>query len=93
LKKWEHSEAVHQLFIDFKKAYDLFRREDWYNILIEFGIPMEPERLIKTCLNETYSRVLVGKHLSDMFYINNGLKQGDALSITIAFQLCFRVCH
>jgi hypothetical protein len=25
-KKWENSEAVHQLFIDFKKAYDSVRR-------------------------------------------------------------------
>jgi hypothetical protein len=25
-KKWEYNEAVHQLFIDFKKTYDLFRR-------------------------------------------------------------------
>jgi hypothetical protein len=32
------------------------------------------------CLNETYSRVWVGKHLSDTFPIKNGLKQGDALS-------------
>ena len=32
------------------------------------------------CLNETYSRVRVGKHLSDMFSIRNGLKQGDGLS-------------
>jgi len=32
------------------------------------------------CLNETYSRVWVGKHLSDIFPINNGLKQGDALT-------------
>ena len=31
------------------------------------------------CLNETYSGVWVGKHLSDMFPIRNGLKQGDAL--------------
>jgi hypothetical protein len=31
-------------------------------------------------LNETYSRVRVGKYLSDRFPINNGLKQGDALS-------------
>ena len=31
-------------------------------------------------LNETYSRVRVGKHLSDTFPIKNGLKQGDALS-------------
>jgi len=32
------------------------------------------------CLNETYDRVRVDKHLSDMFLIGNGLKQGDALS-------------
>jgi hypothetical protein len=31
------------------------------------------------CLNENYSRVRVGKHLSDTFRIKNGLKQGDAL--------------
>jgi hypothetical protein len=32
------------------------------------------------CLNETYSRVRVGKRLSDTFPIKNGFKQGDALS-------------
>ena len=26
-KKWEYNETVHQLLIDFKKAYDLVRRE------------------------------------------------------------------
>jgi len=30
--------------------------------------------------NETYSRVWVGKHLSNTFPIRNGLKQGDALT-------------
>jgi hypothetical protein len=25
--KWEHSEAVHLVFIDYKKAYDSFRSE------------------------------------------------------------------
>ena len=81
-KKWEHNEAVHQLFIDFKKAYDSVRREALHNILIEFGIPKKLVRLIlvKTCLTETYSRVRVGKNLSEMFPIRNGLKQGDALS-------------
>jgi hypothetical protein len=38
--KWEYNEAVHQLFIDFKKAYDSVRREVLYNILIEFGVPI-----------------------------------------------------
>jgi hypothetical protein len=40
-KKWEYNEAVDQLFLDFKKAYDSVRREILYNILIEFGIPMK----------------------------------------------------
>jgi len=31
-------------------------------------------------LNETFSRVRVGKHLSDMFPIKNVFKNGDALS-------------
>jgi hypothetical protein len=31
-------------------------------------------------LNEIYSKVRIGKHLSDSFPIQDGLKQGDALS-------------
>jgi hypothetical protein len=79
-KKWESNEAVHQLFIDFKKAYDSVRRALLHNVLIEFGIPMKLVRLIKMCLSEAYSTVSVGKHLSNIFPIKNGLKQGDALS-------------
>jgi hypothetical protein len=41
---------------------------------------MMPVRPIKMCLNETYSKVCIGKHLSDNFPIQNGLKQGGALS-------------
>jgi hypothetical protein len=74
---------VHQLFIDLKKVYDSVRREVLYNILIEFGIPMELVRLIKMCLSETCSSVRVGKHLSDTFPIKNGLKKGDALSLLL----------
>jgi len=79
-EKGEYNEAVHQPLIDFKKAYDSVRREVLYNILIEFDIPMELVRLIKMCLTESYSRVQVGKKLSDEFPIRSGLKQGDALS-------------
>ena len=31
-------------------------------------------------MSEIYSRVRIGKNLSDLFPIRNGLKQGDALS-------------
>jgi hypothetical protein len=40
---------------------------------------MKLVQLIKMCLNETYNKVRIGKHLSDNFPIQNGLKQ-DALS-------------
>ena len=48
--------------------------------LTEVEIPRKLIRIIKMCLTETYSRVRVGKNLSGMFPVRNGLKQGDALS-------------
>jgi hypothetical protein len=72
--------TVHKLFIDFKETYDLVRREVLYNILIEFVIPRKLVRLIKRYLNETYSKIRIGKHLSGAFPIQNGLKYGCASS-------------
>jgi hypothetical protein len=69
--------------IDSNEAYDSFSREVLYKILIEFGIPMKLVTLIKICLTETYSRVLLDKNLSDVFPIRNGLKQGDGLSLLL----------
>jgi hypothetical protein len=34
---------------------------------------------IEMCLNKIYSKVCIGKYLSDSFLIQNGLKQGYAL--------------
>jgi hypothetical protein len=65
---------VHQLFIDFKKAYD---EGVLYNILIEFSIPVKLVRLIKPCLNETYS---VGKRFSGMLSVRDGLNKRRCLS-------------
>jgi hypothetical protein len=47
VRKMDYKEAVHNLFIDFKKAYDSVRREVLYNILIEFDITMLLVKLIK----------------------------------------------
>jgi hypothetical protein len=41
---------------------------------------MKLVRLIKICVNESCIKVRVGTNLSDKFHIQNGLKQGDALS-------------
>jgi hypothetical protein len=79
-KKGAYNGTVHQLFIDFKKAYDSEGREALYSIPTDFGILRKLAGLIKMCLNETHSRVRIGKDLSDNLLIQNGLKQGDALS-------------
>jgi hypothetical protein len=71
---------VHQLFIGFKKAYDSIKKEVLYSILLEFGVLKKLVRLIKMCLNETYSKVCIGKPFSDKFPVQNGLKQGESLS-------------
>jgi hypothetical protein len=66
-EKWEYNETVHQLFVDFKKAHDSVRREVLYNSLIGSGIPTKPVSLSEMCLNETYSKILADKHLSDTY--------------------------
>jgi hypothetical protein len=71
-KEWECNGTIHQLFIDIKKAS--VRREVLYNILIAFGIPMKPVRLIKICVKKTYSKAHTVQIFSDVFCIWNGLK-------------------
>jgi len=41
---------------------------------------MNLELQLEMCLNETYSKLRVGKNLFDMFAVRNGLKQEDTIS-------------
>jgi hypothetical protein len=44
------------------------------------------------CLNETYSKICIGKYLYGTFPIRNGLKQGDALlSLLLNFALEYAI--
>ena len=45
----------------------------------QLGIPRKLVGLLKMSRTETYSRVRVGKNVSDSFPIGNVVKQGDAL--------------
>jgi len=47
-----------------------------HQLFIDFRKPL-------MCLNEICIKVHTGKHLSDAFPIQNGLKQGDALSLLL----------
>jgi hypothetical protein len=52
-EKCGYNETVHQLLIDFCRAYDSLSREVLYNSLNEFGILVKLVTLIAMCLNET----------------------------------------
>jgi hypothetical protein len=73
------SMTVYHIFIEFEKTYDSSK---WRSITIpnEFGIPMKLVRLIKSSFNKTYSKIHIGKNLSDAFPVQNDVEQGDALS-------------
>jgi hypothetical protein len=46
---------IHQIFVDFQKAYDNIRRDKLYAIMAHFGIPNKPIRLTKATMeNSTY---------------------------------------
>jgi hypothetical protein len=51
-----------------------------YSIFRAFEVTIKLFRLFKMCLNEKHSKVRIGNHLRHNFAIQNGLKQGDALS-------------
>jgi hypothetical protein len=88
-----HSIYLH-IHNDFRKAYHSLRREVLYNILIEFGIPRKLVGLIEMCLNETCSTVRIGKNMFYKFHIENGLKQGDALSpLFFKFAVEYAICR
>jgi hypothetical protein len=61
-------------------AYDSFKREVLFNILIKFRKPMKLIWLIKFCVDETYSKVYIGKHFSSKWSYTK------RYFITIAFQ-------
>jgi hypothetical protein len=56
-----------------------------YSVLIEFGTSMKLVRFIEMSLNENYSKVCIGKNLSDAFPIQNGLKEDDLSPLLFNF--------
>jgi hypothetical protein len=83
VRYWRRNGSTVVLYISYlntsRKPNDLVGQEVLYNIFIEFAILLKLIGLIKVCLNETFSTVLVDKLLSDAFHIQNGLKQGNTL--------------
>lgn len=83
----EYNIPIHQLFIDFKQAYDSINRQKLYETMEYFEIPKKLIRLVKMTLKETKCKVILQSETSRNFLVNKGLRQGDSLS-TLLFNLC-----
>lgn len=85
-KCYEYRVDVHQLYIDFKQAYDSVRRKDLYSAMKELGIPHKLIRLVQMTLRQTDCKVKIEGEISKGFEVNQGLRQGDVLS-TLLFNI------
>jgi sorting nexin-29 len=72
-KFWEYNIDLHQLFIDFRQAYDSINRRKMYEIQ-EQGIPQKLIGLIRMTMTGTNSQVQLQGGKTDDFEIHRGLK-------------------
>jgi len=72
--EWEYNRPVRQLFMEFEKTYDSFRRKVLYSILDEFSKPVKLVRIIEMRSNEICSKARIIKTLPDTIPIQNGMK-------------------
>lgn len=85
-KCYEYNITLHQLFIDFKQAYDSVRRPQLYTAMLELGIPKKLVGLVEMTLRKTKAKVKVQGMLSECLEVKRGLRQGDVLS-TLLFNV------
>lgn len=85
-KCYEYNVDVHQLFVDFKQAYDSVKRKKLYQTLMEMEFPSKLIRLVQMTLTNTKCQVKIEGKLSKEFEVNQGLRQGDVLS-TLLFNI------
>jgi hypothetical protein len=75
-KTYEFNVDIHQLFIDYKQAYESINRQQMYKIMNEYGIPEKLINLVKMTLRRTLNKVQISGKLSDSFETICGLRQG-----------------
>jgi hypothetical protein len=63
-KTYEFNVDIHQLFIDYKQAYDSINRQQMYKIMKEFGIPEKLINLVKMTLRRTLNKVQISGKLT-----------------------------
>jgi hypothetical protein len=66
-KACEYNVDMHQLYIDYKQAYDSINRAQLVEIMKELGITKKLVRLVKMTLENTHNKVKIQGKLSPNF--------------------------
>uniref|UniRef100_A0A1B0CKX3 Reverse transcriptase domain-containing protein n=2 Tax=Lutzomyia longipalpis TaxID=7200 RepID=A0A1B0CKX3_LUTLO len=82
-KFWRRGFTMHQLFIDFRQAYDTIERSSLWRALRDMEIPSKLISLIRMTISQSKSQVKVAGVRSGSFDVVSGLRQGDTLSPTL----------
>jgi hypothetical protein len=79
-KAYEYNIHLHNLFVDFKQAFESVSRGRNVNDLLILDIPMKLVQLISVIMAGSKATVGVDNQYTATFPITNGVRQGDALS-------------
>ena len=71
---------LYACFIDFRKAFDCVWREALFYKLLKLGANGNFYQILKSMYTSTAAKVKLTKGVSDVFYPNMGIRQGDCLS-------------
>ena len=72
--------ALHLLFIDLEKAYDMVPRQEVWRCLREQGVPENDVRLVKNTYEDARTQVKTSIGLTGKITVRVGLHQGSSLS-------------
>jgi hypothetical protein len=86
-KCYEYNVNIHQLFVDYREAYDSVDRSEMRQVLEKMQIPRKIRNLVCMTLRSTGARVKIQGQLTREFNVWRGLRQADALPTTL-FNLC-----
>lgn len=79
-KAYEYGIDLHNIFIDFKKAYDSVQHKSVWQALVYYQVPPKLRNLIMETITETSYKIKLGNETTDEISSNVGLRQGDSLS-------------
>jgi sorting nexin-29 len=71
---------THNLFIDFRSAYDAIDRDNLYRAMEEMHIPRKLIALVRATMRKTRCQIKIQNKLSSPIITRNGVRQGDSLA-------------